>query len=123
MAAILQSLFESRVLSLESGGTVIKQINLALLAVAKDRDGGEEKKRNRELLGAIDQNWLVAKTKLVRLPEQEGTLSLWKTSWKMCSLNYDLGAVRLPRLLRPVVWKFVTGPNSNECFSSSFLSP
>ena len=39
MAAILQSLFESRVLSLESGGTVIKQINLALLAVAKDVEG------------------------------------------------------------------------------------
>ena len=47
MANILQARLESRVLSLESGGTVIKQINLALLAVAKDRDGGEEKKKLR----------------------------------------------------------------------------
>ena len=100
MANILQARLESRVLSLESGGTVIKQINLALLAVVKDVDGEAGKKkrrRNRELLEAIDQNWLVAKTKLVQLPEREGTLSLWKTSRKMCSLNYDLGAVRLRR--------------------------
>ena len=65
MAAILQSLFESRVLSLESGGTVIKQINLALLAVAKDRDGGEEKKKLRAPWG----HW----PKLARCENKIGT--------------------------------------------------
>ena len=64
MATISQTRFESRVLSLESGGTVIKQINLALLAVAKDRDGGEEKKEIESSLGPLTkigslrkQNW------------------------------------------------------------------